>query len=111
MFDTFDILVPKLLPCPSVDIRQQERAFGVDEDRYVYVRDIKLGKMMLASVAFSAIEAWTGARDRADWTVLFLHEEANEAAQDDGIWETYLEAVLTVLSSTLAIFAEGRTGE
>lgn len=99
MFDTFDLLVPKLLPVPGLDIRQGKSAFGLDDERDVYMRDVKLGRAMLASEAFSAVEAWTGAPGRESWTVVLLSKEANTAAKQDGTWEAYLKALATLLRS------------
>lgn len=97
MFDTFDILVPQLLSLAGVETRQRETAFGLDEDKHVFVRDVRIGRVAVASVAFSAVEAWAGASDRAQWTVLLLAQQASSAAQHDAAWAAYLDAVLTIL--------------
>ena len=98
MFDTFDILVPALLSSPLLSIRTPETTFGSADERCLYVRNDKLGKVLPAHVAFSSIEAWTGAPNRADWTVLLVHEQANLAAQDDVSWRAFLDAVHFVLT-------------
>lgn len=99
MFDTFDLLLPELLPISDVEVRQRKSAFGRDEDRCVYVRDVELGRVVLASEAYSAVEAWTGEPDRGDWTVLVLSPEANAAAAHDRTWQAYLDGLLVILKN------------
>jgi hypothetical protein len=97
MFDTFDVLVPKLLPVPLTEIRQHMTAFGPDERKYLYVGEVRLARVIPASVAFSSIPAWTGSPGRATWTALLLHDEANAAVTDDGAWMAFLRALRTIL--------------
>ncbi len=97
MFDTFDVIVPKLLPLPELSIRHRETAFGLDDTRGVYFREVRLGRVVQAHVAFSNVEASAGSADRADWDVVLLHAEANAAAEHDGAWAGFLDALRALL--------------
>jgi len=98
MFDTFDVLVPKLLPLPLIDVRQHMSAFGRDERRYLYVGDVRLAWVVPVSVAFEDVRTWAGSSDRANWTALLLRDEANAAATDDIAWAAFLQALRTILA-------------
>ena len=93
MFDTFDIIVPKLTDWPGLTVVPHETVFGRTDVTSVYVKNIRIGRTVPARVAFSAIEAWTGSLDRADWDVILLEAEANAASNYDGAWAEFLTAV------------------
>ena len=98
MFDTFDIILPKLRPLPHVQVRHLETPFGIDNRRYVHVGDARVGRMEFAREAFSDVAAWAGSPDRGGWTVLLACEEANAAAESDDAWRAFLEGVRTILA-------------
>ena len=97
MFDTFDILLPTLRQLPPVAVRNVETAFGIDNTRYVYVGDVRVGRIELARVAFGDVAAWAGSLEWGGWTVLLAREEANVAVQSDAAWRSFLDGVRTIL--------------
>lgn len=99
MFDTFDILLPNLLPIPGGEIQQRETAFGLDDRKFLYIDNIQLAIVLPAKTAFSAVEAWTGAPNRDQWSALLVANRANEAATDSTSWSAFLESIRIVLKA------------
>lgn len=97
MFDTFDILVPKVLASPPLEVRRDETLDGPDDQRFLYVGTVKMARVLPAHVAFSNVVGWTGSPLRAKWTTLLVRDQANVAVRDDGDWLAFLDALRTVL--------------
>jgi hypothetical protein len=98
VFDVFDILLPQLLVNPDIEILQRQSALGFSDDKYVVVREVKLGRVLIAKEASSNPELWTGSMGRDGWTVVSIAAEANEAALNDQNWRKFLDAVTAFLS-------------
>ncbi len=99
MFDTFDILVPELLPFPSAEVRGEQTAFAGEGPKSLFVGEVKMGCVVHARDAFTDVAAWTGSADRANWIVLLLNTDASAAAEHDHTWQAYLDAVLMTLTA------------
>ncbi len=99
MFDTFDVIMPRLLLPPKFSIRQHETAFGLDSTRGVYFGEVRLGRVVPLHVTFGDVEAWTGAFDRAYWDVVLLYAEANAASENDQTWAEFLGGLRALLDA------------
>lgn len=97
MFDTFDILLPNLLPILGGEIRQRETAFGLDDRKFLFIGNTQLAMVLPAKTAVRSVEAWTGAPDRDQWTVLLVAKQANDATTDATSWSAFLESIRAVL--------------
>lgn len=95
----FDIQIPALSPGAPVEVRLQETAFGVADDRVAYVDGVEFGRVLQAQEVYSNLQAWMGSDDRGAWTVLRVAPAANEAADDDGRWPRFLGALVSVLQA------------
>ena len=100
MFDTFDIIVPRLIHSAGLSTRHPdpEGAFRHTDSAGVYVHGVRIGSTLVANVAYSNVAAWTGSVDRADWDVVCLRDDANAAAAHDDTWTTFLTAVRAFLT-------------
>lgn len=99
MFDVFDILVPALAPSAPIEVRQQETAFGVADQRTAYVGGVEFGRILRADEAYSDLKARTGSTDRGGWTVLIAAPAARAAAEDDERWASFLAALVSLLQA------------
>ena len=99
MFDVFDIQIPPLALGASVEVRQHETAFGLADDRKVYVGGVEFGRVLQAKEAYSNLQAWMGSSDRANWSVLIVGPTARAASGDDGRWSRFLSALILVLQA------------
>ena len=99
MFDVFHIQIPTLALGASVEVRQQETAFGLADDRKVYVDGLEFGRVLQAKEAYSNLQAWMGSPDRATWSVLIVGPTARAASRDDGRWSRFLSALILVLQA------------
>ncbi len=97
MFDVFDIQIPALALGASVEVRQRETAFGLDDDRKMYVDGVEFGRVLPAREAYSNLQAWMGSSDRASWSVLIAGPTARAASRDDRSWPQFLSALILVL--------------
>ncbi len=93
MFDTFDILVPRLVPMRDAGVRQGETAFGPDDIQHLDVGDTRLGRVWVASKLYSNLVTWTGSLDRANWTVIVARDAGNAAARLDPLWKRFCWAL------------------
>lgn len=99
MFDVFDILVPKLSAMARLEVRQQQTAFGLSDDRFAYYHNLRFARVLAAADAYSDVEAWAGSVERADWVVLLAGGTASRAAESDDTWARFLEGLVSVLSA------------
>jgi hypothetical protein len=58
---------------------------------------MKFAQVVTAGQAYTNVEAWAGAPERAGWTVLLAAQPANAAAATDETWARFLAALVLVL--------------
>lgn len=99
MFDVFDIQLPKLAGGAGLAVRARESAFGPSDDEFVYVEGVEFAKVVLASKAYTNVEAWTGSSDGTEWTVQVVARTANDAATTDESWAAFIERLVAILNA------------
>ena len=101
MFDTFDVLVPKLDLPHGFELIQQKTALGPDESVYLCADSLQFARVLRAREAFdhSALESWTGAAEREHWTVLLFNDCGNSCARSSILWPRFLAGLRAILEN------------
>lgn len=99
MFDVFDILVSDPSSDPRFELRHQQGAAGLSDDRILYCDGTRIARVALAKEAYTNVEAWTGSPDRGSWTVFLANGPANEAAANDDAWARFRAALVRLLQA------------